>query len=134
MATAHMPEQTAPAPSTSRMVVLLTASLLLSAFVAFALPRVSGVSLVSLAAVVPLATLVLAGRHSMRQQTLTVLSWAMGGAAVTFVPTVVYSVVVLTLIQGMTDLTPLLVSEASRVQLPLQHTPLATCLSTSCGV
>ena len=32
------------------------------------------------------------------------------------------------------DLTPLLVSEASRVQLPLQHTPLATCLSTSCGV
>ena len=26
------------------------------------------------------------------------------------------------------DLTPLLVSEASRVQLPLQHTPLATCL------
>ena len=33
-----------------------------------------------------------------------------------------------------TDLTPLLVSEASRVQLPLQHTPLAICLSTSCGV
>ena len=32
------------------------------------------------------------------------------------------------------DLTPLIVSEASRVQLPLQHTPLATCLSTSCGV
>ena len=32
------------------------------------------------------------------------------------------------------DLTPLLVSEATRVQLPLQHTPLATCLSTSCGV
>ena len=32
------------------------------------------------------------------------------------------------------DLTPLLVSEASRVQLPLQHTPLAICLSTSCGV
>ena len=32
------------------------------------------------------------------------------------------------------DLTPLLVSETSRVQLPLQHTPLATCLSTSCGV
>ena len=30
------------------------------------------------------------------------------------------------------DLTPLLVSEASRVQLPLQHTPLATCFSTSC--
>ena len=32
------------------------------------------------------------------------------------------------------DLTPLLVSEASRVPLPLplQHTPLATCLSTSC--
>ena len=30
------------------------------------------------------------------------------------------------------DLTPLLVSEASRVQLPLQHTPLATCLSTNC--
>ena len=30
------------------------------------------------------------------------------------------------------DLTPLLVSEASRVQPPLQHTPLATCLSTSC--
>ena len=30
------------------------------------------------------------------------------------------------------DLTPLLVSEASRVQLPLQHTPLATCLSTRC--
>ena len=86
------------------MVVLLTSSLLLAAFVAFALPRVSGVSLVSLAAVVPLATLVLAGRHSMRQQTLTVLSWAMGGAAVTFVPTVVYSVVVLTLIQGMTPI------------------------------
>ena len=32
------------------------------------------------------------------------------------------------------DLTSLIVSEASRVQLPLQHTPLATCLSTSCGV
>ena len=30
------------------------------------------------------------------------------------------------------DLTPLLVSEASRVQLPLQLTPLATCFSTSC--
>ncbi len=27
------------------------------------------------------------------------------------------------------DLIPILVSEASRVQLPLQHTPLATCLS-----
>ena len=36
--------------------------------------------------------------------------------------------------EGAIDLTPLLVSEASRVQLPLQHTPLATCLSTSCGV
>ena len=35
---------------------------------------------------------------------------------------------------GGLDLTPLLVSEASRVQLPLQHTPLAICLSTSCGV
>ena len=33
-----------------------------------------------------------------------------------------------------TDLTPLLVSEASRVQLRLQHTPLVTCLSTNCGV
>ena len=32
------------------------------------------------------------------------------------------------------DLTPLLVSEASRVQLRLQHTPLVTCLSTNCGV
>ena len=32
------------------------------------------------------------------------------------------------------DLTPLIVSEASRVQLPLQHTPSATCRSTSCGV
>ena len=30
------------------------------------------------------------------------------------------------------DLTPKLVSLASRVQLPLQHTPLVTCLSTSC--
>ena len=35
---------------------------------------------------------------------------------------------------GPDDLTPLIVSEASRVQLRLQHTPLATCLSTSCGV
>ena len=32
------------------------------------------------------------------------------------------------------DLTPKLVSLANRVQLPLQHTPLAICLSTSCGV
>ena len=32
----------------------------------------------------------------------------------------------------MFGVTPLLVSEASRVPLPLQHTPLATCLSTSC--
>ena len=31
-----------------------------------------------------------------------------------------------------TDLTPLLVSEVSRVQLLLQHTVLATCLSTRC--
>ncbi len=35
---------------------------------------------------------------------------------------------------GTLDLTPLIISEASRVELPLQHTPLATCLSTSCGV
>ena len=34
----------------------------------------------------------------------------------------------------MIDLTPLLVSEASRVELPLQHTALAPRLSTSCGV
>ena len=37
-------------------------------------------------------------------------------------------------LQRDSDLTPVLVSEASRVQLPLQHAPLATCLSTSCGV
>ena len=67
-----------------------------------ALPRrVSGVSLISLAAVVPLAILALVGRQSMGQQVLSVPAWAIGGAAVTLVATVVYSVVVMTLILDM---------------------------------
>ena len=68
---------------------------------ASALPRVSGVSLISLAAVVPLAILALVGRQSMGQQVLSVLAWAIGGTAVTLVATVVYSVVVMTLLLDM---------------------------------
>ena len=94
MVDAHTQSLTASTWRNGRTALLLTASLFLSAVVAFALPTLSGVSLVSLMAVVPLGVLARASRQSAEPQLLWILVWMIVGATVAFVVAAVSHVVV----------------------------------------